>query len=33
MFPNKNWNLGELKALIKKNDNWQHRYCCSTYWV
>ena len=30
LFPNKNWSLGGLKALIK---NWQHTYCSSTYWA
>jgi len=25
LFPNKNWSLHALKALIEKN--WQHRYC------
>jgi len=27
MFPNKNWSLDGLKALIKK---WQHRYCADS---
>ena len=31
MFSNKNWSLGGLKARMK--NNWQHRYCCLTYWV
>jgi len=30
MFPNKNWSLGGLKALIKKLTT---QVCCSTYWV
>jgi len=31
MFPNKNWSIGGLKALIKQLTT--QTYCCWTYWV